>query len=334
MNPSRPGRLTLDRYEQGLLAGDRGTLARAITLVESRLPEDARLAAELLQRVKGKTGGALRVGITGPPGAGKSTLIDELGCRLLDAGRTVAVLAIDPSSQLSGGSILGDKTRMERLSQREEAFIRPSPAAGSLGGVARRTRESLQFCEAAGFDTILVETVGVGQSEVQVRQLCDVFLLLLQAGAGDDLQGIKRGIMELADVFAVGKADGPLKDAATKAQADVASAAHLLPPLRPGWTPPVLAVSALSGDGLDELWTAIAGCGEHLAASGQLAELRRGQELAWFRQQAEEAVLEGFYRHPAVAERLAVLRAAVAAGELSAELAAFRLLEGWRDGSA
>ena len=321
----RPGP-SLDELEQGLRAGNRGMLARAITLVESRREEHALMAAELLRRLQDRPATALRLGVTGPPGAGKSTLIDALGCRLVDQGLRVAVLAVDPSSTLSGGSILGDKTRMEQLSQREEAFIRPSPSSGSLGGLARRTRESVRFCEVAGYDLVLIETVGVGQSEVQVRQLCDVFLLLLLAGSGDDLQGIKRGIMELADLHCINKADGDNKAAALKAQSDFSSAVHMLPPLHPGWHPPVLTASAMSGEGLDALWEQVCACHAFLQEAGMLTGMRRDQELYWFEQQLQERVLASFFARPEIAERLPLLKEQVEAGQLPAEFAVHQLL--------
>ncbi len=327
MTQQRPRRGPgLDQLEQGLRAGDRGMLARAITLVESRREIDALDAAELLRRVQDSPSRALRLGVTGPPGAGKSTLIDALGCRLVDNGHRVAVLAVDPSSTLSGGSILGDKTRMEQLSQRQEAFIRPSPSAGSLGGVARRTRESLRFCEVAGYDVVIVETVGVGQSEVQVRQLCDVFLLILLAGSGDDLQGIKRGIMELADLHCINKADGENKHAALKAQSDFGTAVHMLPPLHPGWSPPVMTASAMTGEGLGELWEKISACYAFLSEHELLAELRREQELYWFEQQLQERVLAAFFARPEIAGSLGELRQQVEQGQLPAEVAVHRLL--------
>src|SRR6476469_9811206 len=230
-------------------AGDRRALARAITLVESTRADHRADAVALLDAILPETGDAIRVGISGAPGAGKSTFIEALGTHLVDAGRRVAVLAVDPSSVRSGGSILGDKTRMEQLSRRPEAFIRPSPSSGTLGGVARRTREAMLVCEAASFDVVLVETVGVGQSEVAVAGMVDVFLLLLAPGAGDDLQGVKRGIVELADLVVVNKADGALADLARHTAADYANAVHLLRARTDGWAPRVLSCSALLGEG-------------------------------------------------------------------------------------
>ncbi|HKY65292.1 MAG TPA: methylmalonyl Co-A mutase-associated GTPase MeaB, partial [Acidimicrobiales bacterium] len=246
-----------DDLARGLTTGDRRALARSITLVESARADRRAEAAALLDAVLPETGRAVRVGISGTPGAGKSTFIDELGSHLTAAGHRVAVLAVDPSSSRSGGSIMGDKTRMERLARDPAAFIRPSPSGGTLGGVARRTREAAFLCEAAGFDVVLVETVGVGQSETVVADMVDCFVLLAAPGGGDELQGIKRGIMELADVIVVNKADGDLLPAARRAVADHRHAVHLLRPKHPGWTVPVLAVSALHGTGIDEVWTEV-----------------------------------------------------------------------------
>jgi len=255
-------------------AGDRRALARAITVVESTRSDHRLVATELLDAVLGATGAATRVGISGAPGSGKSTFIEALGTNLVAADHRVAVLAVDPSSARSGGSILGDKTRMEELSRSPQAFIRPSPSGGTLGGVARRTREALLLCEAAGFDVVLVETVGVGQSEVAVAGMVDVFCLLLAPAAGDELQGVKRGIVELADVIVVNKSDGELVTAATRTTADYRNAAHFLRPRHAGWTPRVLQVSAVLGDGIDAVWDAIATLRELLHGTGELARLR------------------------------------------------------------
>ncbi len=247
-----------------LRVGDRRALARSITLVESTRADTRLEAAELLDAVLPATGGAVRVGISGTPGAGKSTFIDELGSHLTAAGHRVAVLAVDPSSRRSGGSIMGDKTRMERLARDPTAFIRPSPSSGTLGGVARRTREAALLCEAAGFDVVLIETVGVGQSETVVADMVDCFVLIAAPGGGDELQGIKRGIMELADVIVVNKADGDLLPAARRAVSDHRHAVHLLRPKHPGWTVPVVATSALDGTGVDEVWAEVERFEAHL----------------------------------------------------------------------
>ena len=276
--------------EQGVREGNRTQLARAITLVESTKRDDRMRAQELLQRLLPETGKAVRIGISGVPGVGKSTFIEAFGSMLCDRGHKVAVLAVDPSSARSGGSILGDKSRMAELAQNENAYIRPSPSARTLGGVGRRTRESMLLCEAAGFDVVLVETVGVGQSETMVADMVDFFLVLMLPGAGDELQGIKRGILELADAVVVNKADGDLLPAARAAQREYASALHYLAPRHAGWKAPALLVSAKERTGLEELWELIA---EH-QASVPIAELRREQLVHWLwsqvRDELDEAV--------------------------------------------
>jgi LAO/AO transport system kinase len=322
----RAPRLSLDEYERGVRACDRGVLARAVTLVESRDAADAVLAQELLTRLLPATGGARRVGITGVPGVGKSTFIDELGMRLLAAGKRVAVLAIDPTSQLSGGSILGDKTRMERLALEAGAFIRPSPSGLSPGGVARRTRETMLVCEAAGFDVVLVETVGVGQGETAVADMVDFFLVLVLPGAGDELQGIKKGAFELADALAVNKADGDGAPRAKIALADLRSALRYLPRRRESWAPRAVAISGQTGAGLDELWALVEEHHAILAASGELAALRATQQRAWMWALIRERLEARFRAHPAVAAELARLEAAVEAGAVTSTTAADELL--------
>ncbi len=317
-------RLSTDALEAGILDGDRGLLARAITLVESTRPDDNAQANDLLERLLPHTGGAWRVGISGVPGVGKSTLLDALGVHLIEGGRRPAVLAVDPSSALSGGSILGDKTRMERLAADPRAFIRPSPAALTLGGVARRSHETLLLCEAAGFDVVLVETVGVGQSETLVADLVDTFVLLLLPGAGDELQGIKRGIVELADVLAVNKCDAD-RSRARRAALEYRAALHYLRPRTPGWTPPVQLLSGQSGEGLEELWTAV---GAHRRALGDgLASLRSGQLRRRLWQLVREGLLGAFREHGGVADRLPELEAAVAEGRTTPGRAAEALLD-------
>jgi LAO/AO transport system kinase len=316
-----------DAYCQGVLAGDRRWVAKAITLLESTRPDHRALGQQVLERLVPHAGGAMRLGITGPPGVGKSSFIEALGLQLVAQGRRVAVLAVDPSSPVSGGSILGDKTRMERLARESAAFIRPSPSGGTLGGVAHRTREALLVCEAAGNDVVLVETVGVGQSEVEVHGMVDLFAVLLQPGAGDELQGLKRGVIELADVLVVNKADGALLESAERTRADYAGALHLLRPTQDGWTPRVLAASARSGEGLAAFWeTAL----EHravLQASGRLEARRREQARAWLWRLLEDGLSDAFRADPEVATRLAGLEKEVERGEQSAPHAARQLLD-------
>jgi LAO/AO transport system kinase len=314
-----------------LLDGDRRALAQSITLVESTRPDHRSDAAALLDAVLARTGNAARLGITGTPGAGKSTFIEELGGRLTAAGHRVAVLAVDPSSRRSGGSILGDKTRMERLARDPHAFIRPSPSGGSVGGVARRTREAALLCEAAGFDVIVVETVGVGQSEVAVADMVDCFCLIVAPGAGDELQGIKRGIVELADLVVVNKADGDLLPAARRATADYRQAVHLLRPRHAGWEVPVLAMSAREGVGVDEVWSTVEKFVGHLREDGALERRRAGQAVGWMWDEIREQLIDSFRRDPGVAAGLPSAEAAVRAGALSPTTAARRLLGAHRD---
>ena len=309
-----------------LRAGDRRALARSITLVESTLPERRAEAAALLDEILPATGNAVRVGVSGTPGSGKSTFIDELGTRLTGAGHRVAVLAVDPSSRRSGGSIMGDKTRMERLARDPAAFIRPSPSGGSLGGVARRTREAGLLCEAAGFDVIVIETVGVGQSETAVADMVDCFLVIAAPGGGDELQGIKRGIMELADVVVVNKADGDLAAAARRAVADYRHAVHLLRPKHPGWPVPVLAASALDGTGVDEAWAEVERLSAHLRAGGALDRLRSAQAVDWLWAELRERLVDAFRHDERVAKRLREVEAAVREGRVSPTTAAHDLL--------
>jgi LAO/AO transport system kinase len=315
-----------DALASDLRAGDRRALARAITLAESTRADHRAVAEELLDLVLPSTGGVIRVGISGPPGVGKSTLIEALGLEVVGRGHRVAVLAVDPSSTRSGGSILGDKTRMVDLSREDAAFIRPSPSGGTLGGIARRTREALLLCEAAGFDVVLVETVGVGQSEVAVGELVDLFCLLVAPGGGDELQGIKRGIMELADLVVVNKADGDLAPAAGRARADYEHALHLMRPRWTAWTPAVVSTSALERTGIDELWARIEDFRSTLTESGELARNRADQAVAWLWSEVRDALVERFQADPAVQAELADLEQAVAAGERSVASAARRLL--------
>lgn len=303
-------------------------LSRAITLVESTLPADQQLAQQVLAQVLPATGRALRVGITGVPGVGKSTFIEALGLFLVEKmGKRLAVLAVDPSSPRSGGSILGDKTRMPQLAAHERAFIRPSPASGSLGGVARATREALLLCEAAGHDVIFVETVGVGQSETTVHGLVDFFLLLLLAGAGDELQGLKRGIMEMADALLITKADGANAPAAARARQDYQNALHLFPPAASGWAVPVRTCSALSGAGLPEVWELLQAYAAQAQKSGFFGQRRRQQQLQWLHQSIRQALESRFYESAAVRAQLPALEAQVAAGEITPAAAARMLFE-------
>lgn len=334
MTPAFPD---VDRIAEGIRAGERGALARGITLVESQREDHRAQAQELLTMLLPHTGGAHRIGVTGVPGVGKSTFLDAFGMLLCGQGHRVAVLAVDPSSSLSGGSILGDKARMNRLAQEPAAFIRPSPSGLTLGGVARRTRETMLLCEAAGFDVVLVETVGVGQSETVVADMVDFFLVLLLPGAGDELQGIKKGILELADAMAVNKADGDNGPRATQAVRDVQAALHYLRPRDEDWTPEALAISALEGRGLPELWELLQRHRREGEANGRLAARRQAQRGHWMWAQIEERLRGAFARHPAVAAALPEVEAAVAAGSLPPTAAADRLLELFRaafDGGA
>lgn len=301
-------------------------LARAITLVESNRADHQAEAQSLLAAVMPRSGGSIRVGISGVPGVGKSSFIDALGAWLCGQGHRVAVLAVDPSSGLSGGSILGDKTRMPRLAAEPSAFIRPSPSGGTLGGVARKTRETILLCEAAGYDVVLVETVGVGQSETLVAGMVDVFLVLMLPGAGDALQGIKRGILELAEIVVVNKADGPNRAAAEAARSELAGALHLLRPPQAGWRVPVLTASALSGEGVEPVWRAVERYREHLQAAGAWDERRRRQDLAWMWSLVDEGLRERLRADPAVAALLPQVEREVAAGRLSATEAARQVL--------
>jgi LAO/AO transport system kinase len=315
-------RLSLDNYERGVLGRDRAVLAQAITLIESRDEQDGHLAQELLARLLPKTGAARRVGITGVPGVGKSTFVDELGMRLIAAGKTVAVLAIDPSSSISGGSILGDKTRMMRLSVDPRAFIRPSPSALSPGGIARRTRETMLLCEAAGFDVVLVETVGVGQGETAVADMVDFFLVLALAGAGDELQGIKKGILELADAIGVNKCDGDNAARARVALGDLKAALRYLPRKRPTWEVRALAVSGQTGEGLDALWAVVEEQRESFEASGELRRLRSEQQRSWLWSLVTDRLERTFRNHPDVTKLLSQVEADVLAGKMTPPAAA------------
>lgn len=312
---------------KGVLEGDRRALARAITLVESTLPDHRVKANRLLEQLMPASGGSIRLGISGAPGVGKSTFIEALGNHAIGQGRRVAVLTVDPSSAISGGSILGDKTRMESLARREEAYIRSSPAGTTLGGVARRTREALIICEAAGFDLIIVETVGVGQSETTVADMTDMFVLLLQPGGGDELQAIKRGIMELADLVLINKSDGRLERLAAESAVEFRNALRLLRPRIANWTVQVRTCSALTSRGIDEAWDAIVEHQEALFTGNALAERRAGQALSWMWSDVRESLVLTLRSDSGVADMIPDLEARVRAGTLPPNLAAEALLE-------
>ena len=307
-------------------SGDRRALAQAITLVESTHPDHRPNAEQLLTNLVGNTGKALRLGISGPPGVGKSTFIEALGLYLIGRGHKVAILAVDPTSTRSGGSVLGDKTRMERLTRDPNVYIRPSPSGGALGGVARRTREAMLVCEAAGHDTVIVETVGVGQSEIAVRDMVDMFLLLAQPAGGDELQGIKRGVLEIADLLLVNKADGELLAAAERTQADYTSALMLLRPVSPHWTTPVMTCSALHGIGVDVAWSAVDKYRAAMSESGAFEQRRRDQSLAWMWSEVKDTLEERFRASTIVADKIQKLETRVANGDLAPATAAQTLL--------
>ncbi|WP_394701496.1 methylmalonyl Co-A mutase-associated GTPase MeaB [uncultured Roseibium sp.] len=321
MKPANRQALDVRTLAEGIRSGNRATLARAITLVESRKAEHRKIARELIQEVLPRTGKALRVGITGVPGVGKSTTIDTLGSNLTAAGHKVAVLAVDPSSTRTGGSILGDKTRMAQLAVDRNAFIRPSPSAGTLGGVAAKTRETMLLCEAAGFDIILVETVGIGQSETTVADMVDFFLVLMLPGAGDELQGIKKGVLEIADMIAVNKADGDGATRARSAASDYRAALHILAPKSPTWTPPVITISGLANEGLDALWEQIELHRTRMTASGEWQSRRAEQQVAWMWDLLQQRMMEALKNDKRTADRLKSLEASVREGETSVSIA-------------
>jgi LAO/AO transport system kinase len=308
-----------------LIKGERAALAQAITCIESG-PEE--VASEIVRLCLPHSGKSVRMGITGVPGVGKSTFIDTFGMALLATGKKVAVLAVDPSSPISKGSILGDKTRMERLAADSRAFIRPSPSSDTLGGVARKTRETILLCEAAGYDTILVETVGVGQSETAVHAMTDFFVLLMLAGAGDQLQGIKRGIMEMCDAMIITKADGNNAVNATRAKADYASALHLFPAREDGWFPPVMTTSALEGKGIDEVVMLLDNYAAWMQGRGLMNERRKKQNLSWLHEELRARIVERFYENSDVKSRLEAMERIVSDGSISPFQAASELLEG------
>jgi LAO/AO transport system kinase len=318
--PIRPV-IDMDRFASGIRAGERAVLARAITLIESKRSDHQHQARRLVQDLLPDTGTAMRVGITGAPGVGKSTTIDALGTYLTGRGHGVAVLAVDPSSARTGGSILGDKTRMARLSADSKAFIRPSPAAGTLGGVAAKTRETMLLCEAAGFDVILVETVGTGQSETAVADMTDFFLALMLPGAGDELQGIKKGLVELADMIAVNKADGDNIRRAKAAAGEYRAALHILTPRVAEWQPPVVTYSALTGDGIADIWDNIVAHRDKLSATGAFAARRREQQVKWMWALFDDRLRGRLSSDPKLRAKLPQIERAVAEGRLSPALA-------------
>src|SRR5580698_1079978 len=317
----------VERLAEGIRDGDRTMLSRAITLIESKRADHRAAAAALMQALVKSTGNAVRVGITGSPGVGKSTTIDSLGSMLTRKGHKVAVLAVDPSSQRTGGSILADKTRMARLAIDPDAFIRPSPSSGTLGGVAAKTRETMLLCEAAGYDAILVETVGVGQSEIAVSDMTDFFLVLVLPGGGDELQGLKKGVVELADMIAINKADGDNLPRARLTAAEYGAAMHILAPVSPNWTPPVVTYSALKGDGIAALWNHVLDHRQRLTASGELTARRGEQQVKWMRSMLEERLYAPLRSDRAVKAALPQLEADVAAGRLAPATAVEKVAE-------
>nr|WP_319401574.1 methylmalonyl Co-A mutase-associated GTPase MeaB [uncultured Carboxylicivirga sp.] len=323
----RKPRLSVDEYVKGIREGNVTILSQAVTMVESSKPDHQEIAQQIIERCLPFSGNSIRLGITGVPGAGKSTFIESMGMHIIRNGGKLAVLAIDPSSERSKGSILGDKTRMEKLSAEDKAYIRPSPSAGSLGGVARKTRETIILCEAAGFDTIFIETVGVGQSETAVHSMVDFFLLLMLAGAGDELQGIKRGIMEMADAITINKADGSNKERAQLAKAEYRSALHLFPPTKSGWTPEVKTCSALYHQGIPEIWDMVQEYIELTRNNNYFEANRRSQAKYWMYESINEQLKNHFYQHSEIKSGLEINEKLVLNDEKSSFMAAKDLLD-------
>ncbi|NUQ81858.1 MAG: methylmalonyl Co-A mutase-associated GTPase MeaB [Bacteroidetes bacterium] len=325
--------LSVEDHVKGVLANERTVLARTITLIESASPHHQQKARAVLEQLLPHAGRSIRVGVSGVPGAGKSTLIEALGMYLISQGHRVAVLAVDPSSTVTRGSILGDKTRMEQLSREPNAFIRPSPSGGTLGGVARKSRETITACEAAGYDVILMETVGVGQSEITVRSMVDFFMLVLIAGGGDELQGIKKGIIEITDAVVINKADGDNIQRAKLAVADYARALHWLKPATRGWETTAYRCSAVTGEGISDLWETILRFGKITRENGQFDERRRQQTVEWVRQMIADHLMDAFYHHEAVKSMLDEVDSQVQSGSLLPSAAVDRLLGAFRSGS-
>ncbi len=319
--------LSSEEYYKGICAGDINLLSRAITLIESRLPSHNNQAQEVIERCLPHSGNSVRIGITGVPGAGKSTFIEALGMQMINNGKKLAVLAVDPSSERSGGSILGDKTRMEELAASKNAFIRPSPSAGTLGGVARKTHEIIVLCEAAGYDTIFIETVGVGQSETTVHNMVDFFLLLMLAGAGDELQGIKRGIMEMADAIVITKSDGDNIKNASRAQSQYKNALHLFPPSESGWEPKVLTCSSTQGTGISDVWSMIQEYCEFTKTNGSFESNRIRQSKFWMYETINERIKDDFFGNDIVKSQIKDMEAEILNGKISSFTAANKLLD-------
>ncbi len=320
-------KLTCEDYVNGILSGDRMILARAITVIESNAPKHFELGQEIIRRILPYTGNSVRVGITGIPGAGKSTFIEALGCMLCNEGKKIAVLAVDPSSSVTKGSILGDKTRMENLSRESNAFIRPSPSGGTLGGVARKSRETLLLCEAAGYDTILVETVGVGQGETTVRSMVDFFLVLVLTGAGDELQGIKKGVIELADAILVNKADGNNKQRAAVAKADYNQVLHYLRPATEGWATKAYTCSSITGEGISVIWNVVTEFKAKMESSGKLQKRRKQQEWEWILQMAWTYIHSVISQDSSIIECEKILKEQLNSGDITASVAAQKIID-------
>lgn len=327
--PARAGP-SVDDLVQGVLARDRAMLGRAITLIESRSPRHQRLAQDILLGLLPHAGRAHRIGITGVPGVGKSTFIEAFGCALIEKGHRVAVLAVDPTSPVSGGSILGDKTRMTELTQHEDAFVRPSPSGGTLGGVTRTTRQTIVVCEAAGYDVVLIETVGTGQSEVAVSEMTDFFLVLMLPGAGDELQGIKKGVLEIADMIVVNKADADNEIRAKQAMLHYRNALHIMAPHSPNWSPPVLMCSALKNKGLDAIWDKLLEHREKMTASGEWQAKRQQQRLKWMWAMVRDRLMSELMNHPKVTARIPEIERELVAGRLTVTLGAEQILNLFR----